>query len=201
MGTVWRRRADEILARNRNFGRNVGDSRDRLRDDGFRRGEILLQEHRRESQSIADVIEPVAGIVRRKSLVRVEIDAEKIADRISVFYAVEAANCDSARIRVVRVRLEHRGFDPVDDLLLLLTSGLWLFRWRHQACADVFEDLVPKLVIFEQRRVRLEFVQSDIAFIRSVAVAVVTILLKDWANVFAKGRDGFGFACDGRRDD
>src|SRR4029077_11297486 len=76
------------------------------------RSHVLLRQERREGENVADVVEAVADVVRREFLISVEIDAEKIADGVAVFDAVEAAQSHAARVRILRVDAERAVLDP-----------------------------------------------------------------------------------------
>ena len=55
--------------------------------------QVLLHQHRRDGQDVADVVEAVAGIVGREILVGAEVDAEQVAD------GVASIRCGSAGAR------------------------------------------------------------------------------------------------------
>ena len=61
-------------------------------------GEVLLHQHRRDRQHVADVVEAVAEIVGGKVLLGAEFDAQQIADGVGVFGAIQAAGRDAAGV-------------------------------------------------------------------------------------------------------
>jgi hypothetical protein len=64
--------------------------------DGLRRRDVLLHEHGRHGERIADVVEAEARIIRREFVVGVVVDAEQILDGVAVLDAIEASHRDTA---------------------------------------------------------------------------------------------------------
>ena len=85
------------------------DWRNRTRHDRFGRREVALQQHRREREHVADVIEPVAHVVRREVLRRVEVDPDEVANGVVVLVAVEPPHRHPAGVGLggAVVRLEY----------------------------------------------------------------------------------------------
>ena len=54
-------------------------------EDAIGSGEIFFQQHRRQRKNVADVVETVAGVVRRKINRGIEADGGEIADAVAVF--------------------------------------------------------------------------------------------------------------------
>ena len=62
--------------------------------------EVLLQQQRGERQHVADVVEPVPGVVRRELGGGVVVDADQVADRVAILDPVEPADRDAAGVGV-----------------------------------------------------------------------------------------------------
>ena len=123
--------------------------------DAIRRRHVLLHQHRRQRQHVGDVVEPVPGIVLREVVCRPDVDAEQFLDRVVVLGAVEAARGDPARIgRRSRVDALQLARQPRRDGLALLLGRLLLFERRHLAAAQLADDLVPLVAMFDERRAR-----------------------------------------------
>ena len=154
--------------------------------DGPRRSQIFLQQHRWQRQHVADVIEAVAGIIGRKFLLRVEVHAHEVADRVPILDTIEPPHGHAAGVEIRRVRLEHRRLDPLLKLLLLLRAGLRLLRRRHDAGANILQRLQPEVMVLQHRGVGLEFVEGNSALVRAVRVAIEAELLQQRTNLAAE---------------
>ena len=165
-------------------------SHDDLVHDLLRRGEILLQQHRRHRKHIADVVEAVAGIIRREIRRRLEIHAHQVADGVVVFHAIEPANRDAAGIGVLAVHREECVFDKLREALALGERRLLARRWRHLTLADVREHLFPSLPVLVQRGFARERVEREVALLLPAAVATVAILLEQRRDVLLIGELG-----------
>ena len=161
-----------------------GRSDDRLRENLVRRGEIFLEQHRRHREHVADVVETVARVVRRKIIGGPEIHADEIANRVVVLGAIQAANRDAAGIGVFAIRFENLEINPRLHQFALGQCGLLFFvRRGHFAIAEIHERLLPELAILEQFRRRFVGIELDAALLRAVRVAVVAILLEQRQHV------------------
>ena len=77
---------------------------------------VIFQQRRRESQGVADVVEPIGRRVRRKVVRGADIDAEQIADRVVVLGAVEPARADTSRVGLDQAVLPRKlGLQPAGD--------------------------------------------------------------------------------------
>ena len=168
--------------------RDGGGSRHRSPDNGLGRREVLFQKHRRKREDVANVIEAVTSVVRGKLFFGVEINADQVANGISVLDPVKSSHGDSAGIEILGVSLEHRGFDPLNDLFLFGIGRARLLGGRHQTGPEVFEGLEPQVAMFEHVVVRLKCIKGDIALVRSVPVTVEAILLENGTNLGLKIR-------------
>ena len=106
VGRAFRVRRAEQPAGESLLGGNERGRRHRLRDDRPGGRDELLQVQRRQGEHVADVVEPVAGVVRRERGVGVEVHAQQVADGVAVLDAVEPADGDPPGVGVLRVDLE-----------------------------------------------------------------------------------------------
>ena len=134
---------------------------------------------------IADVIEAMAGVVRREFLVGFEVDAKQIANGVAILHSVQTADSHATGIWILRMSLEHSGLDPRLELLLFLGVRLRFFRRRHDSRPHILQHLQPEFVV-QQGIGRLQFVEGDLAFPGAVTVTVVAILREERLNVFAE---------------
>ena len=165
---------------------------DRQADDLFRCREVALEKHRRQREHVADVVEAVAGIVRREIVCRTEVHADEIADGVVVFRAVEAADGHAARIGPGRIDGENRTIDPRHDFLPLVERRLLLIVRRHLPGAQCFEDVLPRFLILHHRVGRRPLVQGQPALLLPVAVALEAVRFHHRPHVFRKVRRGRG---------
>ncbi len=86
--------------------------------------QILLEQHRRHRQRIADVVESISALVVGKVVGRPDVDAQQIAHRVVVLGAVEAAGRDASRIRLGRAIL------PSELAFKIVRNCLHFRRWR-----------------------------------------------------------------------
>ena len=157
-----------------------------LADDLVRRRNIFFEQHRRQGQHVGDVVEAVAGVVRREHRRRVEVHAEQVADGVVILHAVEAADGDAAGIGILRVGGEDRAFDPLGEAFLFLRRGLGFFLRRHQAGAEIFQRVQPQLAVGKDFLVGLKFIEGHIALVRAVGMAVETIFFQKGAHVLVE---------------
>ena len=75
---------------------------DRPLGDPPRRGQILLHQHRRDGEDVADVVEAFAGVVGREIPVGAEIDGEQITDGVGVLRPVQPTGRDPSGVRLHR---------------------------------------------------------------------------------------------------
>ena len=68
------------------------------------------------------------GVVRRELGLRVELDAEQVADGVAVLGPVESTDGDPARIRIRRIKAERAALDPVLETQELVRARLRLLR-------------------------------------------------------------------------
>ena len=183
-------RGAKFAAGNGFLRNNLRDGRHCGRDDDFRGLHVFLQQQRRYSQNVTDIVETVAGVVRWKLLVGPKISSHQIPDRISILDTIEPADCDAARIGVFGVNPENVLFDPGLQSPTFIGRGLRLPFRRHDAGTQILQDLPPQIAFAQQLLIRLELVKGHLPFVHAIAVAVVTILDKDRLHVLPKVRPG-----------
>ena len=66
--------------------------------DAGRRGNIFLQQHRRNRQHIADVVETVSGIIGRQKQGGIDLERNQIANRVGILRTIEPIGRRTARI-------------------------------------------------------------------------------------------------------
>ena len=158
----------ELLAGEANLARlrGIGGADDLLADllGGI---EIFFHEQRRDRQHVADVVEAVADIVRRKIVRRLEVDAEQIAHGVVVLRAIQSPDGDSAGIAfefavdVVELVLQPRR----DRQEIVMRRPLAaLFDGGHGFDLQHREDLLPNLARILHRLLAVEVVQRDASF-------------------------------------
>jgi len=138
---------------------------------------------RREGEHVADVVEPVAGVVRRERGVGVEVHAEQVADGVAVLDPVEPAERHPAGVGVRQVDLERRPLDPLFEVRQLLGGRPRLALRRHHAGPQHLECPEP------QFRVAGEVVpvERDLALALGAGVAADAERVENRLDVLAEG--------------
>ena len=162
--------AEAVLDLNR-LGQGFG--RHRPLGDASGGRQILFHQHRRDSQDVADVVEPVAGIVRGKVAVGAKLDRQQIPNRVGVLGAVEPPGRDASGVGLHRgvgaheLRVEE--LDGSCDLLV----GTQHVLGRHLPRLQLGQDELPAIAVARQRLDRT--VESDVEaagrILRVVALA------------------------------
>ena len=104
--------AGEVVALHHVRMRLARHQRHRVLDDGLRGRDVLLHEHGRSGERIADVVEAEARVIGRKFMVGVVVDVEQVLHRVAVFDAIQPAHGHAAWIRMRGVEVEHIALDP-----------------------------------------------------------------------------------------
>ena len=163
------------------FGQRVG--RDRARGDPLGRRHVLLHEHGRDGQDVADVVEALAGIVGGEVFLRAELHVQQVANGVGVLSAVQAVGRDPARVGFgVAVRLVEFTLDVLDQSVDLRLRPRLAFG-RHFPGTELLQNRLPAFPLIGQRRRRQERRGVKAARGQLAAVALGT-------RVFQNGRDG-----------
>ena len=167
------------------LGREMpGRGRTRAADDGLVHdalggAKVLLEEHRRQREHVADVVKAVADVVLWEVIRRLEVHAHEIAHRVVVFDAVQPVQGHAARVRVVGVHREEGLPDPGGDGFTLVQGRLGLLLLgRHVAGLDVVQHVFPRLPVLEHRSHVGEGIQRKVPLGGTVAVAVPAVLVE-----------------------
>ena len=102
-----------------------------------------LEQHRRHPEDVADVVEPVRGVVGRQQRGRIDLEREEIAHGIRIFRAVETMEHRTSGIGFLGGRAIQRGREPRDQLGAGRRIGLGRGRRRHHPDAHLLERLLP----------------------------------------------------------
>ena len=122
---------------------------DRDAADLLGRRHVTLQQHRREIAH-RDVVEAVTGFVAGEHVADIDLQSEKIADRIAVFRPVEPAKGrGSPRIRPLRGEAVEPGCNSGDQEVVSRLVRPRQSRWRHLAAAQLSNNLLPPLPSIE----------------------------------------------------
>ena len=82
------------------------------------------------------------GIVRRKGIRNFEFgEVEQVADRVLVFFAIQATNRCTAGLGV----LGEFAFEPLDHLFSFFVRWLVRVGWRHLFVGDGVVNSFPKV--------------------------------------------------------
>ena len=113
--------------------------------DLARRGEILLEQRRRNLQYVRDVVEAVAFVVGRQQFFDVDFKVEQIANRIAVFRAIQAVKRRSAGIGMRCGGLVQPCFEQRDHRFDRGLIRLGAAQRRHHSCSAASSRPFPRL--------------------------------------------------------
>ena len=117
---------------------------DRQAADFARRRQVALGQHRRDGQNVGDVVETVTRIVGRKQQIRVDIEREKIADRVGVLGPIQPMNRGPAAwIGSGFGGAIERRLEIVNEGIVSGFVGTGTVERRHRARAQFARDLLP----------------------------------------------------------
>ena len=177
----------ERLARHR----RARDQRGRIRDDGdghdlFRSRQILLEQHRRQREDIADVVEAVAHFIQREICGRLEVHAHQVTDGIVELRAVEAADGDAPGVhRPIAVKLRKLLLNEEHQLLAIRLARLGLLFGRHLARLQHVAHGFPDLSVLEHPGCFAEALEVQVAFVFGLVVAIIAIGRHEGLHVLA----------------
>ena len=186
----WSFRGAKFAAGNGFLRHHFRRGRHSRRDDAFRGLHVFLQQQRRHSKHVADIVEAVAGVIGWKLLVRPKVSSHQIPDRISILDTIKPPDRDAARIGIFGVDPENVLLDPGLQPPAFIGRGAWFPFRGHDAGTQILQDLPPQIAFAQQLLIRLELVKGYLPFVHAIAMAIVTILDKDRLHLLPKVRPG-----------
>ena len=155
----------------------------------LRRREVSLKKHRRQRKDVADIVKPVARIIRREIVRRLKLHAHQVADRVVVFRTVQPPERHATGVGVVRVRRENIRLNPLHQLLPLVDGWLLcLIIRRHRARAEILQHGVPHFEVIRRSLRRRVSIEHDVALLLRGRVAAETIRVQQRADFLLKIR-------------
>ena len=134
---------------------------------------------RRERQHVADVVEPVPGVIRREFGGGVVVHADQVADRVAVLDPVEPADRDATGVGIVRIDPQRPGLDPALQQPPLLGRRLRLAGRGHDPGPHVPQHGPPELAIVQPGPIRRRPIEGHAAFFQPIAVTAEAIVLEE----------------------
>ena len=111
--------------------------------DAPRRGQVALDQGRRDGQHLGDVVEAFLLVVGREQGVDVDLEAEDVADGVGVLRAVEAVHGGPAGIGVLQARPVELGLQPLDESVGRRGGGARPAGGRHRVRAQAADHVLP----------------------------------------------------------
>jgi len=111
--------------------------------DAARGDKIPIQQARRDREHVRDVVESVSRVVGRQIRARIDADAQKVANGVCIFRAVQPVHAWPARVRRARRHLVERRFEPVRHCVVASLVGTTGSRGRHRAGAEPANNFFP----------------------------------------------------------
>ena len=136
-------------------GRCVGIA-DRKRSDLGRRREVLLEQRRRRSQDVRNVVEPVGLVVGRQELGGVDLEREQVAHGVAVLRAVQPMQRRLTGLRRGQGGLVQAALEVRDEAVCRLGIGARAARRRHLPSAQLARH------VLEHGRVGRNVVEVDV---------------------------------------
>ena len=171
------RRGGPRIAAATSVGLSGGGPKSAVRATRSAAVDVLLHQHRRERQHVADVVEAVARVVLREVVGRPRSTPSR--SRIVLLYSVRFSRRAVTRPGsggVVRsMRSSSRSIQRGDGLPRVLVR-LRLVFGRHLASRSLPDDFFPRIRIVGQGADRRERLEVDILLLFLVAVAGVAVL-------------------------
>ena len=109
------------------------------------RRDVALDECRRDTKHVGNVVEPSRRIVWRQQCADVDVEREDIADDVAVLGAVQAVERRGARIQSACGSRVERGFESGRERLPCRRRRLRSAVRRHDPRAQLAHDLLPHL--------------------------------------------------------
>ena len=121
---------------------HAGIAHDELAD-AARRGQVALDQRRRDGEDLGDVVEAFLLVIGRQQGVDVDLEAEDVADGVGVLGAVETVDGRTAGIGVLQARAVELGLEPFDELVGRGGGGTRPARGRHGIRAQAANHVLP----------------------------------------------------------
>ena len=121
--------------------------------DAPRRRHVLLDVQRRHRQHVADVVEPVAGVVGRQVPRVVEVEPQEVADGVAVLGPVQPVDGRRAGVGALGRRPVEPGLEPRHELLPFAGVRGGPPGRRHLPREKLVQDLLEDRRLLPRRRV------------------------------------------------
>ena len=115
--------------------------------DLARHVDVALHQRGRDGQDVGDIVEAIAGIIRRQVAGHVDLEAQHVAHGIGIFGAVHAAHGGAAGIGMGLAQRIQRGFQPAGEGDQPFLGRTRRAAQRHLAQAHPAQDLFPGVEI------------------------------------------------------
>ena len=173
----------------------------------LRRLQVLLQEDGGDGEHVADVVEPVPGVVVRERVARPQVHPEQVAHRVVVLRPVQPARGHPPGIGrppgLLRLQL---GLEPAHHRVRLHGVGPGHGRRRHLAGLELLDDLLPDLGRALQGRGQRMGVEAEARVLQDGVMAAAAVARDERSGGagIGDGRGGvgtYGAARQGERHD
>ena len=149
---------------------------------------VAVHQGGRDGEDVGDIVEAIAGIVDGQILAHIDIQGEKIANRIGVFRAVHAPKRGAAGIGIGFAQPVERGFQPVGEIGKLFLGRPFHAARGHLAQTDAAQDFFPGGIV-DVEIIRLQRQHGHAGGLHLVVVATRAVLDQ---HLLAIGRGGSG---------
>ena len=144
--------------------------------DAPRRGQVALDQGRRDGQHLGDVVEALLLVVGREQRVGVDLEAEDVADGVGVLHPVEAVHGGPARVGILQARAVELGLEPMDEVAGCRGRGARPAGGRHRVRPQAADDVLPggrvRLHVRDVQRVQRQPGRERAPVVAGHAVAV-----------------------------
>ncbi len=158
---------------------------DRQRADLARGVHVALEQHGRNAEHVADVVEAVGGVVRRQQRRGIDIERQQIANGVRVLGAVQAVQHGPSGIGLDRGRPIERIRKPGDELAACRGVRLRRALRRHHPDAHFPDGLFPDAGLRGDVRI-VHVVERQPAALRALVVAAGAVPIHGRAGVYRR---------------
>ena len=113
--------------------------------DLHRRGDVALNQSRRNAQCVGDIVKTFIGVVGWKQRRDVDLQVKQIANRVGVFGSVQAMQAGSSRVGICEAGTIESGFqfgcEGIEDSPFRTARP----TRRHHPAANLANNLFPRL--------------------------------------------------------